>query len=79
MGVFDTYGDRQMKMGEPWCRSFKIGDDTSESEVDDGVYIDEDGRAIVIKDHIFIGEFDCFDYFGNIFDFKNNEIKKVGE
>lgn len=76
MGVFDTYGDRQMKMGEPWCRDYKVGDNVSESETGDGVFIDDDGKAIVIKDNIFIGEFDCFDRFGDIFDFKNNEVEK---
>ena len=70
MGIFDTYGDRQMKIGEPLQRQFNIGDSVKESYVDDGVYIDDDGRAIVISNGIFIGEFDCFDYFGDPYDFK---------
>lgn len=68
MGLFDTYGDRQMKMGEPWQRQFKVGDSVKESEVDDGVYLDTseaDCKAIVIKDGIFIGEFDVFDHWGS--------------
>lgn len=67
MGVFDTYGDRQMKIGEPWCRQFNVGDSVKESEVDDGVYLDtsdNDSRAVVIKDGIFIGEFSVYDYWG---------------
>lgn len=67
MGVFDTYGQRQMKMGEPWQRRFSVGDSVRESEVDDGVYLDtseSDSRAIVIKDGIFMGEFAVFDYWG---------------
>lgn len=72
MGIFDTYGTRQMKMGEPWQRHFEVGDSVSESEVEDGVYIDDsemDHRAIVISNGIFIGEFRCFNYFGNAYDF----------
>lgn len=69
MGIFDTYGDRQMKMGEPWQRQFNVGDSVKESHVDDGVYIDEeDYKAIVIHNGIFIGEFNCFDYWGNELD-----------
>jgi hypothetical protein len=70
MGVFDTYGERQMKIGEPWCKYFKVGDNVSVSEVDDGVYIDDDGKAIVIKGKIFIGEFDCFDCYGDKYNFE---------
>jgi hypothetical protein len=69
MGLFDTYGDRQMKMGEPWQRHFNVGDSVKASEVEDGVYLDtsESGNtAVVIKDGIYIGEFDVFDYWGNI-------------
>lgn len=72
MGIFDTYGDRQMKMGEPWQRKFNVGDSVKESAVDDGVYIDDsepDFRAIVVHNGIFIGEFTCYDYWGNQFDF----------
>mgnify|MGYP005819318515 CR=1 FL=1 len=68
MGLFDTYGDRQMKMGEPWQRQFNVGDSVKDSHVDDGVYLDTsepENRAIVIKDGIFIGEFSVFDYWGN--------------
>ena len=57
-----------MKMGEPWQRQFEVGDSVKESEVDDGVYLDtseSDSKAIVIKDGIYIGEFDVFDYWGN--------------
>lgn len=75
MGIFDTYGDRQMKIGDPWQRQFEIGDNVSASHVDDGVYIDiEDCKAIVIKDSIFIGEFVCYDYWGDKLD--PEELKK---
>ncbi len=72
MGVFDTYVDRQMKIGDPWQRHFEVGDSVKPSEVDDGVYIDDsepDHRAIVISNGIFIGEFDCFDYWGETYNF----------
>lgn len=72
MGVFDTYGERQMKIGDPWQRHFKVGDSVKKSSVKDGVYIDDsepDFRAIVVKDGVFIGEFSCFDYWGEPYDF----------
>jgi hypothetical protein len=66
MGLFDTYGDRQMKMGEPYQWQYDVGDSVKASHVDDGVYIDEeDNKAIVIHNGIFIGEFNCYDYWGN--------------
>lgn len=65
MGIFDTYGNRQMKMGEPWQRQFSVGDSVEESNVKDGVYIDDDFKAIVIHNGIFIGEFSCYDYWGD--------------
>ena len=67
MGVFDTYGNRQMKIGDPRQRQFKVGDSVKESAVDDGVYLDtseSDSKAIVVKDGIFLGEFDVYGYWG---------------
>lgn len=74
MGIFDTYGDIQMKMGEPWQRQFKVGDSVKESEVDDGVYLSDpsDGKAIVIIDGMFMGSFDVFDYFGDRYTWKES-------
>ena len=68
MGIFDTYGDRQMKMGEPWQRQFNVGDSVKDSSVDDGVYLDTselDNKAVVISGGIYIGEFDVYDYWGD--------------
>lgn len=73
MGVFDTYGNRQMKMGDPWCRQFNVGDSVKESAVDDGVYLDtsETGNtAIVIKDGIYIGDLKVYDYWGDEYTWK---------
>jgi hypothetical protein len=54
MGVYDGYGKAQIKVGDCLLRSYKIGDTVS---IPDGVYIDY-GAVIVIKDSIFIAEFD---------------------
>jgi len=54
MGVYNTYGRTQIKVGDLRCNDFEIGD---EAEIPDGIYVDH-SSAIVIKDGKFIAEFD---------------------
>jgi hypothetical protein len=66
MGVFDTYGDTQLKAGEPWQNHYKPGDKVP---ISDGIYIDFDEpmarqKAVAVKDGIFIGELDIYNYWG---------------
>jgi len=51
MGVYDTYGDIQLKVGDVSMRYFKIGD---EVDIPDGVYFTHLGEAVVIKDCLLI-------------------------
>jgi hypothetical protein len=50
MGTYDTYGDVQMKVGDPNFNDYKIGDKTP---IPDGAYIAYEG-IVVIKDGIFV-------------------------
>jgi len=55
MGAYDEYGNAQIKLAmgsEPQC--YKIGDKVP---LEDGVYLDY-GTVIVIKDGVFVAEFD---------------------
>jgi hypothetical protein len=64
MGVFDTYGETQLKAGEPWQNVYKPGDPVL---IPDGVYIDFDEpncKAVVVSAGLFFGEFNVFDCFG---------------
>ena len=62
MGIYDTYGDVQIKVGEVACRNFEIGD---KSPLPDGIYIGLEA-AIVIKNGIFVAQFKTIiDKWGN--------------
>lgn len=44
MGIFDEYENVQMKVGNPGCRNFKIGDIVP---IPDGVYFGNEGAVVV--------------------------------
>jgi hypothetical protein len=46
MGVYDNYAGCQMKVGNPCCKDFKIGDNV---KIPNGVYIAYEG-LVIIKD-----------------------------
>ena len=58
MGMFDYYGDAQLKVGDDLaCRDFQVGD---EVPIPDGVYLDweyvvvvHDGRLVRVDSHLF--------------------------
>jgi len=54
MGVYDTYGDTQLKVGPRQLKCYNIGD---EVKIHDGIYVAPDG-AVVIKDGKFVAEFE---------------------
>lgn len=54
MGVYDTYGDIQIKVGNPCQRHFEID---NEVDIPDGVYVAPDG-VVVIADGFFVATFD---------------------
>lgn len=54
MGVYDTYGNTQLKVGPCELKCYDVGD---EVEIPDGIYIGNEG-AIVIQDGKFVAEFD---------------------
>jgi len=56
MGMYDIYGKNgiQLKVGENLCQHFTVGDKV---DILDGIYVGYEG-AVVIKDGIFIAEFD---------------------
>lgn len=54
MGTYNNYGSTQIKVGDLGCIYFEIGD---EAKIPDGIYVDHNS-AIVIKNGIFIAEFD---------------------
>lgn len=54
MGVYNIYGNVQIKIGDVFMKTFKLGD---QSELPDGVYIGYEG-VIVIHKGIFIAEFE---------------------
>lgn len=53
MGIYDTYGDIQIKVGEVCMRQFDIGD---EVDIPDGVYIAPDGIIVIVSGE-FVAEF----------------------
>jgi hypothetical protein len=55
MGMFDTYGGIQLKVGPRLLRDWKVGDKVEETE--DGAYLSHDG-VVVIKDSTLIATFD---------------------
>ena len=65
MGTYNTYGDNgiQLKVGDLCLQHFEVG---SKVDIEDGIYIAYEG-IIVIKDGIFIAEFDqLIDKWGGI-------------
>lgn len=54
MGVYDCYGNCQLKVGPCELDNYDVGDKVP---ISDGIYIDY-GGAIVIKDGIFVAEFE---------------------
>jgi len=61
MGLFDTYGESQIKAGDPWQHNYKLGDKVT---IPDGIYLGSP-NFIVIKDGVFIAEVGrLYDYFG---------------
>lgn len=53
MGIYDTYGQVQLKVGVVEFRDFKIGDEVN---IEDGVYVAREG-AVVIVGGKFVAEF----------------------
>lgn len=53
MGMYNTYGSVQLKVGALTLREYKIGD---EVDIPDGIYCGREG-LVVVKDGIFIVEF----------------------
>lgn len=53
MGMYDTYGDVQLKVGDVEMRHFQIGDDVP---IEDGVYVAREG-VVVIADGRFFAYF----------------------
>lgn len=63
MGIYDTYGDVQIKVGDVALRYYEIGDDV---DIPDGVYVAPDG-IIVILGGVFIAEFESMtDKWGSV-------------
>jgi hypothetical protein len=54
MGIYDCYGNAQLKLGDVEMRDFQVGD---EVPIPDGVYVDY-GAVVVIKDGKFLAEFE---------------------
>lgn len=55
MGIYDIYGQSQLKVGDVSMKVFTVGD---KSPLPDGVYVDY-GGVTVIKGGIFVAEFPC--------------------
>ena len=53
MGMFNTYGDTQLKVGELSCHQYNIGD---EADIPNGVYVGLEG-VIVVTGGKFTAEF----------------------
>ncbi|MHA2044703.1 MAG: hypothetical protein ACW99G_07905 [Candidatus Thorarchaeota archaeon] len=53
MGVYDTYGEIQIKVGDVALRQYDVGD---EVVLPDGVYVAPDG-VVVIVGGVFVAEF----------------------
>jgi hypothetical protein len=64
MGVYDTYGDIQIKAGECVLAEYEIGDET---ELHDGVYVAHDGIVVIVAGK-FVAQFShLIDKWGNHF------------
>jgi len=67
MGLYDCYGNCQLKIGPCELDVYDIGDKVS---IPDGIYIDY-GGLVVIKDGVFVAEFeDLTDKYGSSLDIK---------
>lgn len=55
MGIYDTYGKVQLKVGGISMSSYSVGDQV---DVQDGAYVGYEG-VVIIKDGKFLAEFDC--------------------
>lgn len=65
MGVFDTYGNVQLKVGTPDSTGYKIG---AKVNIPDGIYLHYEG-VIVIHKGVFMAEFaQLFDNKGEAYD-----------
>lgn len=53
MGMYNTYGNCQLKVGECIGDNYEVGDKVP---ISDGIYLGNEG-AIVIKDGVFVAEF----------------------
>ena len=53
MGIYDTYGDAQIKIGDVRMDRYEIGDNVP---LGDGIYVDH-SVAIVIIDGVFVAQF----------------------
>ena len=53
MGIYDIYGDAQIKIGDVRMNCYKIGDSVP---LNDGIYIDH-SVAIVIVGGVFVAQF----------------------
>jgi len=54
MGIYDTYGDAQIKIGDVQMNYYEVGDSVPLSN---GIYIDH-SVAIVVLNGIFVAQFD---------------------
>lgn len=45
MGMYDTYGDIQLKVGDMQMQAFQIGDVVP---IDDGVYVARNGVVVIV-------------------------------
>lgn len=57
MGMYDTFGNIQIKSGRCAGYHFEVGDEVAKSRVDDGIHIGY-GGAVVIVGGIFVAEFE---------------------
>lgn len=65
MGVYDTYGNIQLKVGPCGLNEYRIG---NKVPIDDGIYIAY-GGAIVVKDGKLVAEFQkVYDKWGHPLD-----------
>ena len=54
MGIYDIYGETQLKIGDVRMSNYKVGDE--DIQLGDGIYIGYEG-FVVIKNHQFIVDF----------------------
>lgn len=68
MGLYDNYGDCQIKAGACLYDNYQIGD---KAELWDGVYVAYEG-VVVIKDGIFVAKFpQLFDKWGGMINLRD--------